>query len=66
MTDGSRHRTIYVTADSAQWMVIDVPDGMISPPTIDLHVPMQGSVQFYYAECYQLRVPKEAQEAANV
>ena len=61
--DPERNKIIYVTADSQQWVVINVPFGMITPPTIELHIPLQGPVTFYYASCYQLRVPDEASRA---
>jgi len=60
MTD--RFRAIYVTADSSQWMMIDTQHGLITPPTIDFHVPRVGPITFYYASCYLLEPPKEAGE----
>lgn len=51
-------RVAYVTADSSQWMVLESPDGLISPPTIELHQPQVGTVVFYYASCYELRIPE--------
>lgn len=58
-----RNRIIYVTADSSQWAVIDIPDGLITPPTIDLHRPEVGPITFYFADCYpSLRIPSEARE----
>lgn len=53
-------RVAYVTADSSEWMVLESPDGLISPPIIELHRPQVGAIKFYYASCYELRVPKEA------
>jgi hypothetical protein len=55
-----RNRIVFVTSDSSLWLAIDVPFGMITPPTIELHVPLKGSVVFYNAESYQLRIPEEA------
>lgn len=56
-----RNRIIYVTADSSQWAAIDIPDGMIPPPTIDIHQPLVGTAIFYLADCYPaLRIPSEA------
>jgi hypothetical protein len=60
MTDPERIKVIYVTADSSQWLTIDMPFGLISPPTIELHKPLIGPVVFYHASAYQLRIPKEA------
>lgn len=58
-------RIVYTTTDSQRWMVIDIPDGLISPPYIDLHQPFEGPVRFYYAEPYKLPVPDDAREAAG-
>jgi hypothetical protein len=60
MSDPERNRIVYVTSDSSLWLAIDVPFGMITPPTIELHVPLKGSVTFYHSSGYQLRVPEEA------
>lgn len=58
-----RNRIVYVTADSSQWAAIDIPDGLIPPPTIDLHQPQVGTFTFYYADCYpSIRVPSEARK----
>lgn len=55
----SNHKRVaYVTADSSEWMVLESPEGMISPPMIEMHRPQVGTVIFYYASCYQLRVPE--------
>ena len=59
-TEPERGEIVYVTADSAQWLRIEVPSGLFTPPTIDLHKPMSGPVTFYYAECFKLPVPAEA------
>jgi hypothetical protein len=58
-----RVRIIYVTPDSHRWMMLDVPDGLITPPHIDLHVPVVGPVRFYYAQSYQLPIPLAARQA---
>jgi len=60
-----RNKVVYVTSDSSHWVIMDTPVGFISPPTMELHVPMQGACTFYYASCYQLRVPDEAKSAAG-
>lgn len=60
-----RARIVYVTSDSSQWLALDKPDGMISPPIITLHVPLRGPVEFYLADCYRLPVPAEAEGASN-
>jgi hypothetical protein len=61
MSEPERQKIVYVTADSSQWMVLDKQIGLISPPTIELHRPLVGPVTFYYAECYQLPIPPEAE-----
>ena len=74
MSDPVPERTevIYVTADSSQWLRLDVPFGLISPPTfelpktIDLLKPLVGPVTFYDAECFQLPVPPAARQVADV
>lgn len=48
-----------------RWLNIQHPDGLVTPPVIELHEPMAGPVAFYYAECYGLPVPLEAREAAK-
>lgn len=63
MTDPERNMVVYVTSDSSQWMVLDMKFGFISPPTIDLHVPQVGPLQFYNASSYGLHVPPEATES---
>lgn len=50
----------YVTADGIQWLNLNKPHGLISPPTITLHQPSVGPVVFYNADGYQLNIPKEA------
>jgi hypothetical protein len=65
-TEPERGRVIYVTADSSQWLVIEYPFGLITPPTIELHRPLQGAVIFYYAQCYGLAIPAEAQQIADM
>ena len=55
-----RNRVVYVTADQTDLVVIDFPFGLISPPILELHRPMAGAVQFFYAECYRLPIPEEA------
>lgn len=60
-----RHKVIYVTSDSQHWTILDVPDGVVTPPTLTLHVPLAGPLEFYYADCYRLPYPAEAKEAAR-
>ena len=60
-----RHRKVYVTSDSSLWLVLDEPFGLISPPTIELHRPQVGTVTFYDADGYQLRIPSEARKVAR-
>lgn len=55
---------MYVTESGDQWLVLDVPRGVIAPPTIEPHRPMAGAVTFYWADCYKLPVPAEAAAAA--
>lgn len=55
-----RNRTVYVTADGSDWLVIDVPFGLITPPTIGLHRPMVGAVEFFHATSHRLPIPTEA------
>ena len=52
--------TVYVTREGGLWLSVRHPDGLIPPPTIELHKPMEGPVTFYFAECYGLPVPPEA------
>ena len=63
--DPERNRVVYVTQDSSKWAVLDVPFGMITPPIIEIHQPMVGTDKFYYADCYQLRIPPEAEAEAD-
>lgn len=51
---------LYVTADSAEWLTLDAPDGMVPPPVLRLHRPLIGYVEFYYASCYNLPAPAGA------
>lgn len=61
-----RNTIIYVTTEQPpRWLRIDVPAGMIPPPTITVGQPMQGTVEFYFAECYRLPIPAEARKAAT-
>jgi hypothetical protein len=55
-----RNRVVYVTADQSDWLAIDVPFGLITPPTVELHRPLVGTVQFFYADSYRLAVPDAA------
>jgi hypothetical protein len=57
---------VYVTANGDQWLVLDVPRGVIAPPTIGSHQPTAGAVTFYWADCYKLPVPAEAAAAARL
>jgi hypothetical protein len=71
VAEPERSRVIYVTQDTTvreqRWLVIDVPFGLISPPSIMLHEPMRGPVVFYHASAYRLErlVPEEAKEHAR-
>jgi hypothetical protein len=58
MSDPERNQIVYVTANSEQWVIINIPFGLISPPTIDLHLPQVGSVTFYHASGHKLPVPE--------
>jgi len=61
MTEPARSRVVYVTNDgTGRWLVLDVPFGLITPPTLEIHKPMEGAVEFFYAQCYGLPVPAEA------
>lgn len=61
-----RSRVVYVTQDgTGRWLCIDVPSGLITPPTLTIHKPLEGPVEFFYAQCYGLTVPREAAEAAG-
>lgn len=33
-----------------RWVTLDIPDGLISPPTIELHWPLFGPQTFHYAQ----------------
>jgi hypothetical protein len=60
--DPERNQIVYVTGDNLQWAILDVPFGMIAPPTIEIHQPTVRSFTFYYADCYaELHVPSEAE-----
>jgi hypothetical protein len=55
--------TIYVTQEKdAQWIRLAHPGGLVPPPTLTLHKPLEGPVVFYYAECYGLPIPAEARK----
>jgi hypothetical protein len=60
MSDPKRGRWVYVTPDSSRWLAIDLPFGLIAPPTITLHEPLAGPVEFYLAESHRLPIPPEA------
>jgi len=55
-----RNRIVYVTSDASDWLAVDVPFGLITPPTIQLHRPLAGPVEFYHADSYRLPIPGEA------
>ncbi len=55
--------TTYVTRDGARWLNVRYPDGLVPPPSIELHKPLAGAVTFYFAECFNLPVPSEAAQA---
>ncbi len=61
--DPERNRVVYVTQDGTKWAVLDVPFGMITPPIIEIHQPTVATFKFYYADCYQLPIPREAEKA---
>ena len=63
MADPGRGQWIYVTADSSEWLRVDLPFGLIAPPTITLHRPLAGPVEFFYADAYKLRIPEAAKVA---
>lgn len=65
MADPKRSQVVYVTADGSQWMRVDVPFGLITPPTLTFHKPLAGPVEFFYAECYGLPIPQEARESSR-
>ena len=65
MSEPERNKIIYVTSDSSLWAVLDEPFGLISPPVIALHKPQVGTITFYNADSYQLRIPAEAKKAAE-
>jgi hypothetical protein len=55
---------VYVTTGQPpEWLLIDVPSGMITPPTFEIHRPLVGAATFYYADCYSLPIPKDARAA---
>jgi hypothetical protein len=57
-----RSRVVYVTPDSSQWLVLDIPFGLVAPPTISVHrPPLYGPVEFYHASAYNLPVPAGAE-----
>jgi hypothetical protein len=58
----SQRATVYVTSDGQRWLKIAHPDGLVPPPTLDLHQPMEEPVTFYRAQCYSLPIPPEALE----
>jgi hypothetical protein len=60
MSEPERGRTVYVTSDGSQWLAIEYPFGLVTPPTIELHRPLQGAVAFYHASAYKLPIPPEA------
>jgi hypothetical protein len=60
MKEPERTNRIYVTTDSSQWIRLSVPFGLIAPPTIELHKPLEGPVTFYDSDGYNLKVPTEA------
>lgn len=63
-TTETRTRVVYVTNETpARWLLIDVPMGLITPPTIELHKPLAGPVVLYHADSYSLPVPDEARQA---
>lgn len=57
--------TEYATKDGARWLTLTAPDGLIPPPTIQLHQPEVGAVWFYYAEVYGITRPAPAGAAAT-
>lgn len=63
--DSARNRVVYVTNDGVEWLVLDVPSGLVTPPTITIHQPLAGPVEFFYAECYGLAIPAEAAAQAQ-
>jgi hypothetical protein len=60
MKDPIRNKTTYVTTDGKLALTLEWPFGLISPPVLELHAPLQGTVKFFHADSYQLDVPPEA------
>jgi hypothetical protein len=65
MADPDRGQWIYVTADSSQWLRVNLPSGLIAPPVITLHQPLEGPVKFFCADAYQLPIPEAAKVAGE-
>lgn len=66
MAEPARSRVVYVTNDgTGRWLVLDVPFGLVAPPTLEIHKPLEGPVEFFYAQCYGLPVPDEALERGD-
>lgn len=73
MSNPERGRVVYVTsssllknkagADDEQWLIMDVPFGLITPPMVKIWRPMVGEVVFYHASSYQVPVPAAARLA---
>lgn len=43
----------YVTSDGKIGVVLDIPRGMMPLPTIKLHYPVRGTVEFYWTAFYR-------------
>lgn len=57
-----RGRVVYLAPDG-RWVIVDVPFGLIPPPTIVIHEPLVATHTFYYADMYNLPVPPDARAA---
>lgn len=55
-----RGNVVYVTSDGKLAMKINFPFGLMPPPTLTLHRPTAGPVEFLWAEIYGLRVTADA------
>jgi hypothetical protein len=55
MTDPKRTKVTYVTADRQNAITLDIPFGVITPPTIECRIPLVGYLTFYFASCYRIK-----------
>jgi hypothetical protein len=61
----SRTRAVYVDPVTDGWAVLDVPFGLVTPPTVTVHWPAVGPVVFFHASSYGFPVPEEARRAVE-